>query len=64
MDAIICSSARARLPDTMDRACDDHEPIIIARNGQQAIVMMALDDHGAGGNLLPAAQPQELAALA
>lgn len=28
----------------MDRACDDHEPIIITRNGQRAVVMISLDD--------------------
>lgn len=28
----------------MDRVCEDHEPIIITRNGQQAVVMMSLDD--------------------
>ena len=44
MDAIPYSTARARLADTMDRVCDDHEPIIITRNGQQAVVMMSLDD--------------------
>ncbi len=44
MDAITYSTARARLADTMDRVCDDHEPIIITRNGEQAVVMMSLDD--------------------
>ncbi|MGH8075391.1 MAG: type II toxin-antitoxin system Phd/YefM family antitoxin [Lysobacter sp.] len=44
MDAITYSTARAKLADTMDRVCGDHEPIIITRNGQQAVVMMALDD--------------------
>ena len=44
MDAITYSTARAKLADTMDRVCDDHEPIIINRNGQQAVVMMALED--------------------
>ena len=44
MDAITYSTARAKLADTMDRVCNDHEPIIITRNGQQAVVMMALDD--------------------
>jgi len=44
MDAITYSTARAKLADTMDRVCDDHEPIIITRNGQQAVVMMSLDD--------------------
>ena len=47
MDAITYSTARAKLADTMDRVCDDHEPIIITRNGQQAVVMMALDDYKA-----------------
>jgi len=28
----------------MDRVCDDHEPIIITRSGQQAVVMLSLDD--------------------
>ena len=44
MDAITYSTARAKLADTMDRVCDDHEPIIITRNGDQAVVMMSLDD--------------------
>jgi antitoxin YefM len=44
MDAITYSAARAKLADTMDRVCDDHEPIIITRNGQQAVVMLSLDD--------------------
>ena len=44
MDTISYSAARAKLAETMDRLCDDHEPIIIARNGQQAVVMLSLDD--------------------
>lgn len=44
MDAITYTTARAHLADTMDRVCDDHDPIIITRNGQQAVVMMSLDD--------------------
>ena len=44
MDAITYSTARARLADTMDRVCEDHEPIIITRNGEQAVVMMSLED--------------------
>ena len=44
MDAITYSTARAKLADTMNRVCDDHEPIIITRNGEQAVVMMALED--------------------
>ena len=44
MDTITYSTARAKLADTMNRVCDDHEPIIITRSGQQAVVMLSLDD--------------------
>ena len=47
MDAITYTTARANLADTMNRVCDDHEPIIITRNSQQAVVMMSLDDFNA-----------------
>ena len=47
MDAITYSTARAKLADTMNRVCDDHEPITITRNGEQAVVMMSLDDYKA-----------------
>lgn len=43
MDAITYSTARAKLADTMNRVCEDHEPIIITRNGEQAVVMMSLE---------------------
>ena len=44
MDAITYPAARANLAQTMHRVCDDHEPLIITRNGQQAVVMLSLDD--------------------
>ena len=44
MDTVTYSTARANLADTMDRVCEDHEPIIITRNGEQAVVMMSLED--------------------
>ena len=47
MDAITYPTARAHLADTMDRVCDDHEPIIITRNSQQAVVMLSLEDYKA-----------------
>lgn len=47
MDAITYTTARANLADTMDRVCDDHEPIIITRNSQQAVVMLSLEDYKA-----------------
>ncbi|MFM8445681.1 MAG: type II toxin-antitoxin system Phd/YefM family antitoxin [Methylococcus sp.] len=47
MDAITYSAARANLATTMDRVCLDHEPIIITRNSQQAVVMMSLEHYNA-----------------
>jgi len=47
MDAITYSAARANLARTMDRVCDDHEPLIITRNGEQSVVMLSLEDYKA-----------------
>jgi antitoxin YefM len=47
MDAITYSSARANLAKTMDRVCNDHEPLIITRNGEQSVVIVSLDDYKA-----------------
>ncbi|WP_076999962.1 type II toxin-antitoxin system Phd/YefM family antitoxin [Variovorax sp. KK3] len=44
MNAITYTSARANLAKTMDRVCDDHEPLIITRNGEQSVVMLSLED--------------------
>ena len=47
MDAITYSAARANLATTMDRVCNDHESLIITRNGQQSVVMLSLEDYQA-----------------
>jgi len=47
MDAITYSAARANLARTMDRVCEDHEPLIITRNGEQSVVMLSLEDYKA-----------------
>lgn len=44
MDAITYSAARANLTSTMDRVCNDHEALIITRNGDQSVVMLSLED--------------------
>ena len=44
MDAITYTAARANLASTMDRVCNDHEPLIITRSGEQAVVMLSLED--------------------
>ncbi len=47
MDTITYTAARANLATTMDRVCEDHEPLIITRSGQQAVVMLSLEDYKA-----------------
>lgn len=44
MDVISYSAARANLASTMDRVCNDHDAIIITRNGDQSVVMLSLED--------------------
>ena len=45
MDAITYTTVRANLASAMDRVCDDHEPLIITRNGEQSVVMLSLEDY-------------------
>lgn len=47
MDAMTYTSVRANLASTMDRVCNDHEALIITRNGDQAVVMLSLEDYKA-----------------
>jgi antitoxin YefM len=39
------TAARENLASTMDRVCSDHDPVIITRNRDQAVVMLSLDDY-------------------
>ena len=47
MNAITYTAARENLASTMDRVCEDHDPVIITRNRSQAVVMLSLDDYEA-----------------
>ena len=40
-------AVRANLARAMDRVCDDHEALIITRNGEQSVVMLSLEDYKA-----------------
>jgi antitoxin YefM len=44
VDSITYTTARANLAKTMDRVCQDHEPVIITRSGETSVVMLSLDD--------------------
>ncbi len=45
MDAISYTAARANLAKTMNKVCEDHEPLIITRNQEQSVVMISLEDY-------------------
>ncbi|MDD5262778.1 MAG: type II toxin-antitoxin system prevent-host-death family antitoxin [Methylacidiphilales bacterium] len=45
MKAITYTAARESLANTMDRVCFDHDPVIITRNRDQAVVMISLEDY-------------------
>ena len=47
MDAMTYTTLRANLASTMDRVCNGHEVLIITRNGDQAVVMLSLEDYKA-----------------
>lgn len=45
MTAMTYTAARETLASTMDRVCQDHDPVIITRNRDQAVVMISLEDY-------------------
>lgn len=45
MDAISYSEVRATLASAMDRVCEDHEPLIITRQGKPSAVLISLEDY-------------------
>ena len=47
MDAVTYSTARKQFVTTMERVCNNHEPIIITRKNARAVVMMSLEDYNA-----------------
>jgi antitoxin YefM len=47
MDAISYTHARGHLAETMEKVCDDHDPVIITRKHQRSVVMISLEDYQA-----------------
>jgi antitoxin YefM len=47
MNAITYSEARAKLADTINRVCEDHNPIVITKKNDKSVVMISLDDYEA-----------------
>ena len=44
MDAISYTAARANLAKTMEKVCNDHNPVIITRKRETPVVMISLAD--------------------
>lgn len=44
MKAITYTYARQNLAATMDETIENHDPVIITRGGDKAVVMMSLED--------------------
>lgn len=47
MSTISYTTARENLAETMDRVCDDHQPVVITRQKQRSVVLLSLDDYEA-----------------
>ncbi|MCK4743167.1 MAG: type II toxin-antitoxin system prevent-host-death family antitoxin [Sulfuriflexus sp.] len=45
MKALSYTALRNTLAKTMERVCDDHEPIVITRKSEAAVVMLSLEDY-------------------
>jgi len=45
MDAISYTAARQSLAKTMEKVCDDHEPVIITRKSERSVVLLSLEDY-------------------
>jgi antitoxin YefM len=45
--AISYTAARENLASTMNSVCEDHDPVIITRKRNQAVVMLSLEDYSA-----------------
>ena len=49
MDAISYTEARANLAKTMEKVCNDHDPVIITRKRESPVVMLSLEDYQSVG---------------
>ena len=47
MNAITYTAARENLASTIDKVCNDRDPVIITRKRSQSVVMISLEDYEA-----------------
>jgi antitoxin YefM len=47
MIALSYTAARGKLADTMNRVCENHDPVMITRQNAESVVMLSLEDYEA-----------------
>ncbi len=47
METMSYTKARENLATTMEKVCDDHNPLIITRKSSRPVVMLSLEDYQA-----------------
>jgi antitoxin YefM len=47
METMSYTAVRKDLADTMDKVCDDHEPVVITRQTARPVVLISLEDYNA-----------------
>ena len=47
MKALSYTALRKTLAKTMEKVCDNHEPIVITRKSEGSVVLLSLDDYEA-----------------
>ncbi|HEX9878294.1 MAG TPA: type II toxin-antitoxin system prevent-host-death family antitoxin [Gammaproteobacteria bacterium] len=45
MDTMTYTAVREKLAETLDRVCDDHEPVFVIRRNGKTVVMLSLEDY-------------------
>ena len=45
MNAITYTEARETLSDTISKVCENHDPVVITKKRDNAVVMIALEDY-------------------
>jgi antitoxin YefM len=45
MSTITYSAARENFAETMDRVCDNHQPVVVTRQKQRSVVILSLEDY-------------------
>ncbi len=45
MKVLSYTALRRTLSKTMEKVCDDHEPIVITRKSEGSVVMLSLEDY-------------------